>query len=402
MNTHLVSFLLVVFLFPCSALAGAVKSLPVSIRVTSNASTNTVPVIVAQGYIGRTTISCDDGKSWIADRSFDIEGNAMVCGNKSPVICGVSSCYKKESNGNCTLQSVCDCGHDSGYGKGIVIAKNQILANFGWGGPGVILRSVDGQQWNNSYNFDASYLYPNISFNSGRFIHFSSQPHISTDGLSWSNGAFANFNGANQPWTSPRAFDLLQYKTESRLIGVIDGDIMRISSNNGDSWTSPKVIPAGCTDGIGNSQRILTGNDIAVIITSTGKSCRTSDGGETWTLHNITSNELFAYPIFANGKFMTWSRAAGSSNGLRYSSTDGVNWVATPMKTNTWLGAIGVSPTGTLVSTNGIDTGYSSQEFLRSEDDGLTWVSIPQSNYKKSHAIVRFQSGYIAAGGICK
>src|SRR5262245_36884214 len=31
----------------------------------------TIPIFVAQGNVGRTTISCDDGQSWVANRSDD-------------------------------------------------------------------------------------------------------------------------------------------------------------------------------------------------------------------------------------------------------------------------------------------------------------------------------------------
>src|SRR5262245_50601353 len=46
-----------------------------------------VAIIVAQGLVGRTTISCDDGLTWIANRSFDQEGSDLLCGNKTPVRC---------------------------------------------------------------------------------------------------------------------------------------------------------------------------------------------------------------------------------------------------------------------------------------------------------------------------
>jgi hypothetical protein len=45
----------------------------------------TVPIFVALGYQGRTTVSCDDGKTWIANRSDD---DAVECFN--PTDCGTT------------------------------------------------------------------------------------------------------------------------------------------------------------------------------------------------------------------------------------------------------------------------------------------------------------------------
>ncbi len=359
-----------------------------------------VPVIIAQGLRGRTTISCDDGQTWIAERDFDKEGNDLVCGNTQPVVCGVTSCKRRTVNGSCETSSPCDCLHDVGYGKGIAFGDGKILANFGWGGAGAILHSADGASWKTFLVFDAGYLYPNFIYGDGQFVHFSSQPRISTDGLQWRNGGFANFNGPGQSWKSPRAFDYLDYFGSSRLIGAIDGDIIRVSEDGGATWLAPQKIPSGCANGIGDSQRILTGNNVAVIITTDGKSCRTGDGGRTWTLHSISTSSVTPYGIFNQGLFLAWGNSGGKVT--RWSSADGMTWTATAMNTNTTVGAVGKSPLGTLVTTNGLWTDYKSQVFLRSTDGGLTWNSLPSANYVKSHGIHRFGSGYIRENTLCR
>src|SRR5262249_45753343 len=127
-----------------------------------------VPIVVAQGLVGRTTISCDDGQTWIANRSFDIEGNDLVCGDTTPIRCEMSSCRMVWTDGSCQQEDVCDCLHGTGYAKGVAIAKNQILANFGWGWPGAVLRSEDGGSWNVTLDLPMA-LYPNIEFGADRF-----------------------------------------------------------------------------------------------------------------------------------------------------------------------------------------------------------------------------------------
>ena len=68
----------------------------------------TVPMFVAQGQAGRTIISCDDGRTWVADRS-------------------------DEAWGYCSDH---DCDHGPGAGHGIT-----------WGAPGALKRSRDGVTW---------------------------------------------------------------------------------------------------------------------------------------------------------------------------------------------------------------------------------------------------------------
>jgi hypothetical protein len=352
-------------------------------------------ILVAQGMMGRTLLSCDDGQSWIHDRSFDREGSEMVCGDTTPVRCEQTSCKLKQADGSCSVASPCDCGHHPGYAKGVAIANGQILANFGWGHPGVVLRSVNGASWSTLRHFDASYLFPNLVFGAGRFVHFSSQPYVSDDGLAWRQGGFAGFNGPGQPWTSPRAFGFLDHGG-GRFIGAIDGNNIRLSADRGDTWTTPAMIPAGCTDGIGNSQQILTGNGVALMVTSSGNACRTTDGGDTWTLHSIGGTGLSPWGVFANGHFTVWG---GST---RYTSPDGASWTATGLSRPVSLGAVGAGVSGTLVAVNTLWEGYEQQRFLRSTDDGLTWTTLADDKYTRGHPIHRFAAGVIdRASGVC-
>ena len=99
-------------------------------------TTKQVPIVVAQGFVGRTTISCDDGQTWIANRSFDIEGNNLVCGDTTPVKCGTTPCKMVWTDGTCSQEDVCDCVHGTGYSKGVAIAEGQIWRTSGGAGRG--------------------------------------------------------------------------------------------------------------------------------------------------------------------------------------------------------------------------------------------------------------------------
>jgi hypothetical protein len=71
------------------------------------------------------------------------------------------------------------------------------------------------------------------------------------------------------------------------------------------------------------------------------------------------------------------------------------------MTSGVWLGSVGVSPVGTLVSTNGLWNGYASQAFYRSTDDGITWTPLANGKFKPGHPIERFGAGMINPGSVC-
>jgi hypothetical protein len=363
------------------------------------AATSLVPVLVAEGQMGRTTVSCDDGQSWVADRSFDSEGHVMVCGSKQPVVCGVTSCNFKNQDGTCSVQTPCSCIDDSGFPRGVAVAEGQIVANFGWGAPGVIMASQDGATWSNVH-FMAN-DFPGVSYGAGTFLAFSSSPIVSADGSSWHAAGLAGFDGPGQPWVTARAVGFLDYKGAGKFIGAGDSDLLRVSGDAGQTWAAPTTVPAGCAAGIGQNNTILTGNDIAVIVTTNGDACRSTDGGNTWTLTHVTSANISPVGAFVHGKFHLWTAAPPGQNGIRYSSPDGATWTATPMTSGVWLGGVGVSPTGTLVSTNGLWHGYASQAFYRSTDDGITWTPLPAGKFKPGHPIHRFATGMIKPGSVC-
>ena len=78
-------------------------------------------MFVAQGDVGRTAVSYDDGYSWIGDESDDA---AVVC-----------------------FTDGTDCDHHSGAARGLAFGDGWFLATFGWGTPGGIRRSADGIAW---------------------------------------------------------------------------------------------------------------------------------------------------------------------------------------------------------------------------------------------------------------
>ena len=98
-----------------------------------------VPVFVAQGHMGRTTVSCDLGRSWTADRS---NADGPVCASM-------------------------DCDHDPGAGRGVVYGDDWFFATFGWGPAGQVFRSRDGIDWT-AVSEDTTYA--GLAIGNGRLL----------------------------------------------------------------------------------------------------------------------------------------------------------------------------------------------------------------------------------------
>jgi hypothetical protein len=151
-----------------------------------------VPRFVAQGHMGRTIVSCDDGLSWVADRSLDREGDHYVCDVIDPAVCWVDGmgCNFLD-NGACVPKATqCDCDHHPGAGTGIAYGNGWFVATWGWGPKGSVRRSQDGVSWQEVLS-DTSF--GGMAFGLDRFMAGDRQPRRSLDdGASWDNAGAAD------------------------------------------------------------------------------------------------------------------------------------------------------------------------------------------------------------------
>src|SRR5262245_9965719 len=65
-----------------------------------------VAMFVAQGSLGRTMVSCDDGNTWVGNHSWEMDGDAFLCGMVQPdVRCGDPCTYSQY--GTCVQRPCC-------------------------------------------------------------------------------------------------------------------------------------------------------------------------------------------------------------------------------------------------------------------------------------------------------
>jgi hypothetical protein len=352
-----------------------------------------VPVFIAQGSMGRTTISCDDGASWVADRAWDSDGDPLMCSMVQSAVCYESQC--SYSDGNQCEQRLC-CDHSADVAKGVIWGGDKFVATWGWGMPGAVRTSSNGIDWTTTHPNDT---FGGIAYGSGRFVVASRSPYFSSDGQTWSAGSEADFSGPSEPtiW-SVRRFAYADYKGEGRFVAVASGNTDRdilVSSDGGANWWRPASIPDDCAGEVSTYGGIVSGNDTIVIVDQAANACRSTDGGNTWTVAPTGLDQILSHGVWTGSEFWFWG-----DDGFRVSSSDGLTWTKTPMTTPERLGPVARSPEGTLVAVGNVWQGYDQLSFFRSED-GLAWEPLVGGKFEASHPIFYLSFGYAEPSAAC-
>jgi hypothetical protein len=355
-------------------------------------------MFVAQGMIGRTILSCDDGHTWVADRAWDVEGDPLLCGSTTPVSCYEGSCMYL-SGGTCETSSPCDCGHHPGFSKGVVFGDGWFVGTWGWGHSGSVRRSRDGVTWEETLDEDV--YFGGIAHGAGRFVLSSRSPMYSTDGSAWMAGSEADFQGPSDGtiW-SVRRFMYADH-AEGRFVAVASGSAdwdMLVSSDGGETWWRPTTLPGDCVENLSPYGGMAYGNGAIVIVSSDGTVCRSTDGGDTWATSAIAdAGHLNSHVVFTGEEHVVWG------DGVRFTSADGTSWTRTDTSpSGLRIGAVARSDTGSYVAVGGYwpEQSYDNQAFFRS-DDGVTWERLPASAFTGGHPIFSIAFGYGEPSAVC-
>lgn len=338
------------------------------------------PVFFAAGDVGRTTFSCDGGQSWTGNRSYDLDGDPLVCGEVQPVVCydDASGCQLLDGE-TCEQQaSSCDCDHHPGAVQGIAHGDGWWVASWGWGPPGSVRRSQDGMTWETVIE---GTTFGGLAYGNGTFLAGDRQPLVSSDGgETWTEAAPADFQAGN----GETIYNLRQLAfaqaTGGHFVAIATSgdnlDIM-LSSDEGASWWRPEQRPEACLQ---NNQGILSSPDTIVLLGADGDVCTSTDGGQSWS---IAAEFAGGGPgVWDGTRFRTWT------GGMAYASEDGLSWTAEPMLPDLSLGTVAVDPaTEIMVAVRGgWQNWYERQEFYRSED-GVNWTVLDGGAFEGSHRI---------------
>lgn len=328
-------------------------------KMEGGAPSGKVPVFIAQGHLGRTTISCDDGRTWIHNHSVD----------------DTQRCF----------EGTLDCDHSADAGRGITYGNGWFVLTWGWGHPGTVQRSSDGVTWETVMMNSPTFA--DLAFGNGTFVADASPTKVSTDAKTWATGGPLGFS------INYRSIDFIDHDGGRFIVTGESGDQRAIAiSKDGKTWQMATDRPADC----GSYYRGLAyGGGTAVLASGNGHVCYSKDGGDTWKLVKLDT-ALGPAVLWADTEFMVYN---GSK---RYHSADGVTWQNdTTVPANIQIGAAARSPDGTFVAANdGWLVWYEKQKFFRSTD-GKTWEVLPAASFVGSHPINFMSFGYVDPGAGC-
>jgi len=328
------------------------------------ATTGLVPVFIAQGKLGRITISCDDGHTWAYDHSELPTGR----------------CWDSSSPNNV------ECDHHEWSSLGLAAGDGYFYATWGWGHPGTLRRSADGVVWEDVLG---GHTFAGIAFGNG-YLLANDRPTLFSSSAG-AAGSWTMGSDITSPVWNLRSIDFIAYGPGRFLASLDSGatDLI-LSDDHGMNWRSATARPSTCTG------PVAYGNGI-VISAHGGSVCRSEDGGDHFTEAVVTTDVFSSAPYFFDGAFHLYA----DSTLLR--STDGTHWdtiALTPSSIS--IGVVAQSPvTGALV---GIRTQwgawYETQQFYRSVD-GIAWEVLAPTAFHPSHPITDVIAGYAMPSAVC-
>ncbi|MGY8770045.1 MAG: hypothetical protein ACKVH8_16635 [Pirellulales bacterium] len=257
--------------------------------------------------------------------------------------------------------------HGTWAAHGLVYNEGVIGVFCGWGGKdgGRFIGSDDGDQWTHlsGSSQQMQTLYGAAGGKETFVTGATNRSGISSSrdfGATWTKStfdakthhmkaAYGDFNGG-------------------QFVVIGDQRVVFYSKDLGRTWEQGSF--AGCgklgdkRDGLGYRGDVVYGNGVFLCnIDTTGKVCRSVDGGATWTAHESgTENVGYRAISFVDGEFwLTGTRSRASK--------DGKTWRDLPASVP--IGRIAQSEKGTLICVNRKEPGS-----IKRSTDGVHWVSV--------------------------
>ena len=319
-----------------------------------------VPVFIAQGHHGRTTISCDDGNTWIHDRSLD---DSVRC-----------------------FEDDLDCDHEAAAARGIAYGDGVFVLTWGWGKPGTLVRSEDADTFD--IVMSETPTFADVAFGAGRFVANNSMTKLSDDlGLTWADGGPLDIN------MNTRSIEYIPHGDGVYIVTGESGDMRTIvRSPDGITWAPASQRPPECGT---YAYGMAYGGDTVILASGDGGICRSQDGGDTWQYTAVTDG-FSSPPVWTGAEFYIYSGAT------LHHSPDGATWMSEAVAPDSVrIGALARSPEGTFVAANaGWMTWYEKQSFYRSTD-GKAWEVLAPGSFVGSHPINFISHGLVSPGAGC-
>lgn len=322
-------------------------------------------VYMAFGKLGRTLMSCDDGVTWINDRSDNESGQCWV---------GTAA----------TNPNYVECDHNSGSSTGLDAGTDGwFYAQFGWGANGTVRRTRDGVNWEVVRSGGSG---GGLAVVNNIVTSLLGKWAVSVDkGITWVPTGGSVASALDHPF--------ITHLNDKLVVTGRGNNQIAISYDSGLNWVS------GITFEVGWNYSFAQGNGV-LVYTATRMSptnspiasfaARSLDNGLTWTSIDLFASQLWQGSlVFDGNQFINWG------DGKRWTSADGVNWTTSQYyldgkpPATWWTGSMAYnSRTGTLVSiVTAWGQKYETQKAFRSKDGGLNFTSLDSNHFKGGHPI---------------
>ena len=195
------------------------------------------------------------------------------------------------------------------YGNGIFVANQ--------GNSNVVAVTTDGFTWTNSTFSSGSSSYYGPAYGNGIFLikSPSSFAYYSTNGISWAESTTPYLG---YPWTK------IKYGG-GKFITLAEGYQAAISSTNGITWTYSDLPTASYWSDVCFGNGIFLA--VSAINSNATETCRSTDA-ITWEQGSMPFASDWNSVNYSNGVFLA---ASYGNSPIAAVSTDGINWVTSPM-----------------------------------------------------------------------
>jgi len=340
-------------------------------------------ILVALGTAGRTTVSCDGGHTWVADRSLDREGHASFCGMVQDVRCGSEACsfLSTFDDDACRMDEGCDCSHSPANARALTWVDGWFVQKVGWFGPAPVMRSRDGVTWE-ELDVVSSQSAGVARIGTRLVMTTHSEAFWSDDqGESWTTTEHPNMGHARTLVTVPWG--------EGELAVSIHDSVLRFSDGSANEWYSPTEMDEGCGE---QAMTMISNGEVLVMPHRGNYVCRSDDGGLTFERVEYGGEHSPEGWIWDGEYFWLWSWRYG------HRSTDGLEWERTDTVVEGRVGRTVLDPvSGDLVSWY---NQYDAQRVSRSAD-GVTWEALDEAAYDRGQRIGYLVAGEAPAGFTC-
>lgn len=338
------------------------------------------PLFVAQGHLGRTSISCDQGKTWATEhRSLETYRWSPNPDEPSPTYHEVPvSAMSCGANQGLLLPKDFNCDHFAHPARGVLVGGGMTVTTFGWGEPGAIQTSVDGEVWKTVLQ---GTTFGGLAYVQQTWIAGGRNARRSVDqGVTWSDPSDTGLDS----WNVRRVGQTDGFGGRAILLG--DDSTAVVSSDGGKTWWKPDIYPSVCGGSIQTEGGVVSNADTWLIIGGDGIVCRSTDGGKVWTDASIGKG-ISSHVVWNGSVFQAWSK------GEVHTSVDGQVWQSQAIEpADLTIGAVAADDNGHLAAVlGGWNTWDENQKFFHS-DDGIKWQLASQ--FDKNDPIRTIAFGY--------